>query len=110
MIFIILTVVTIALLIAVLVGFLFVIGVLLNRIADNLDDSLQNVKRIAGQADVVIPGVERINQTGGVVAGALPLLVECAEGAAAKLAPPKEVPREASPTTAPVGVVGYLDY
>ncbi|MGH4007785.1 MAG: hypothetical protein ACRDTH_06420 [Pseudonocardiaceae bacterium] len=103
-----LTVVVIALLIAVLAIFLFVIGVLLNRIADNLDDCSQNVKKITGQAEVIIPGVERINQTGGVVAGALPLLIEGAEGIAAKLASPKEVPLKATPVAIPAGV-GYLD-
>ena len=106
---IVLTVVVIALLIAVLALFLFAIGVLLNRVADNLDDCLQNVKTIAGQAEVIIPGVGRINQTGGVVAGALPLLVGGAEGVAAKLAPPKETPSNgAIPVTVSSGV-GYLD-
>jgi hypothetical protein len=105
---IILTVVVIALLIAVLAVFLFVIGVLLNRIADNLDDCLGNVKTIAGQAEVIRPGVGRINQTGGVVAGALPLLIEGAEGVTAKLAFPKETPRHAAPAAVSAGV-GYLD-
>jgi hypothetical protein len=41
---IIVTVVVIASLIAVLAVYLSVIGVLLNRIADNLDDCLGNVK------------------------------------------------------------------
>ena len=88
---IIVTIVVIASLIAVLAVFLFAIGVLLNRIADNLDDCLGNVKKIAGQADVVIPGVERINQTGQVVTAALPLLVEGAEGITVKL--PVTAPR-----------------
>ena len=106
---IVLTVVVIVLLIAVLAIFLFTIGVLLNRIADNLDDCLQNVKTIAGQAEVILPGVGRINQTGGVVAGALPLLVEGAEGVAAKLATPKEATlNDAIPVAASSGV-GYLD-
>ncbi len=109
MILIVLTVVVIASLIAVLAIFLFAIGVLLNRIADNLDDCLGNVKTIAGQAEAILPGVERINQTGGVVAGALPLLIEGAEGVAAKLAPPQEEhPRNAVPVAVPAGV-GYLD-
>jgi hypothetical protein len=108
MILITLTVVVIALLITVLAIFLFVIGVLLRRIADNLDDCLQNVKTIAGQAEVILPGVERINQTGGVVAGALPLLIEGAESVAAKLAPPTEASRDAIPVAIPTGV-GYLD-
>lgn len=104
---IVLTVVVIALLIAVLAIYLFAIGVLLNRIADNLDDCLQNVKTIAGQAEVIIPNVERINQTGGVVVGALPLLVEGAEGVAAKLTAPEAIPK-AAPEAIPAGV-GYLD-
>lgn len=95
--------------IAVLAIFLFAIGMLLQRIADNLDDCLQNVKKIAGQAEVILPGVERINQTGGVVVvGALPLLIEGAEGVAAKLAPPKETAPDAVPVAVPAGV-GYLD-
>ena len=108
MILIILTVVVIASLIAVLAVYLSVIGVLLNRIADNLDDCLGNVKIIMGQAEVVLPGVGRINQTGGVVAGALPLLIEGAEGVIAKLASSEKVPRHAAPAAVPAGV-GYLD-
>jgi hypothetical protein len=100
---IVLTVAVIALLIAVLAIYLFAIGALLNRIADNLDDSLQNVKKIAGQAEVILPGVGRINQTGGVVVGALPLLVDGAERIAAKSTAPK-----ATPVAIPAGV-GYLD-
>lgn len=105
---IILTAVVIVLFIAVLAAFLFAIGVLLNRIAGNLDDCLGNVKKIAGQAEVILPGVERINQTGGVVAGALPLLIEGAEGVTAKLVSPKEAPRHAAPVAVPAGI-GYLD-
>jgi hypothetical protein len=104
---IILTVVVITLLIAVLAVFLFAIGVLLNRIADNLGDCLGNVKTIAGQADAILPGVGRINQTGGVVAGALPLLIEGAEAIAATLTPPMEAPRNGA-SAVPAGV-GYLD-
>jgi uncharacterized membrane protein len=89
---IVLTVVVIGLLIAVLAIFLFIIGVLLNRIADNLDDSLENVKTIAKHAEVIVPEVEHINRTGGVVAGALPLLYGGAERIAAKLAPSTPAP------------------
>lgn len=89
---IVLSVVVIALLIAVLAIFLLVIGIMLNRIADNLDDCLGNVKTIAQQAEVIIPAVEHINRTGGVVAGALPLLYGGAERIAAKLAPPAPAP------------------
>jgi hypothetical protein len=72
---IILTVVVIVSLITVLAVYLSVIGVLLSRIADNLDDCLGNVKTIMRQAEVILSGVGRINQTGGVVAEALPLRV-----------------------------------
>lgn len=105
---ILLTVVVTASLIAVLAVYLSVIGVLLNCIADNLDDCLGNVKTIIGQAEVVLPGVGRINQTGGVVAGALPLLVDAAEGATTKLVPPQEVPQDSVPRAVSAGV-GYLD-
>ena len=99
------TIAVIALLIAVLAIYLFAIGTLLNRIADNLDDCLQNVKKIAEQAEPILPGVARINQTGGVVVGALPLLVDGAERIAAKSAAPAPA---AIPMAIPAGV-GYLD-
>jgi hypothetical protein len=89
---ILLTVICIAALIAVLAIYLFVIGVLLNRIADNLDDCLENVKTIAKHGEVIIPGVEHINRTGGVVAGALPLLYGGAEKILAKLTAPTPAP------------------
>jgi hypothetical protein len=89
---IVMTIVVIGLFVAVLASFLFVIGVLLNNIADNLDDSLENVKAIVKHAEVIIPEVEHINRTGGVVAGALPLLYGGAERIAAKLAPPTPAP------------------
>lgn len=99
MTFIILSVVVIVLLIAVLAFFLFAIGVLLNRSADNLDDCLQNVKIIAEQAAVIVPGVGRINQTGEKLEGTLPLLYENAERIDANSAPPAATPRG----------LGYLD-
>jgi len=87
-----LTVLVIATLIAVLAIYLFVIGVLLNRIADNLDDCNESVKTIVNHAEVIVPAVEHINRTGGVVAGALPLLYGGAERIAAKVAPAAAVP------------------
>jgi hypothetical protein len=113
MILAVLSVVVIALLIAVLAIFLFIIGALLNRTANNLDDCVQNVKNIAHQAEVVGPAIERINETGTTVVGALPLLCEAAERiGVAKSAPyvdPSETPyysapsvdHSASPATAP---------
>ena len=133
---VVLTVVVIGLLIAVLAIFLFLIGMLLNRTADNLDDCVQNVKNIARQAEVVGPAIERINETGTTVVGALPLLSEAAERiGVAKGAPyidPSETPywapsvdrspahaaapaaapsvdRSVAPSPAPAHGVGYLD-
>ncbi len=94
-----LSVVVIALLIAVLAIFLFTIGVLLDRTADNLGDCVQSVKTIAGQAAVIGPAVERINTTGGKLVGALPLLYECAE----------RIGAESAPSEAPPRGLGYLD-
>jgi hypothetical protein len=95
-------------LIAVWVVYLSVTGVLLNRIADNLDDCLGNVKTIIRQTEVIRPDVGRINQTGDVIAEALPLLAEATEGATTKLAPPHEIPQNSVPKAVSTGV-GYLD-
>ncbi|MGH3913511.1 MAG: hypothetical protein ACRDTC_08885 [Pseudonocardiaceae bacterium] len=61
---IILAVVVIALLIAVLANYLFIIGVLLNRVADNLGDCLQSVKNIRYRAEIIGPGVVHLNHIG----------------------------------------------
>jgi hypothetical protein len=76
---IVLTVVVIVLLIAALGIFLFRIGMLLNRTADGLADCVQNVEKVARQAEVIGPGIERINEIGTRVVGALPLLCDGAE-------------------------------
>lgn len=79
MILIVMTVALVALFLAVVGCFLFAIGVLLGRIADNLDDCLANEKKIVGQAEVVLPGLGRINQTSELIIKALPALIEVAE-------------------------------
>lgn len=103
-----LTIVVIAFMIAVLAIFLFAIGALLNRTANNLDDCAQNVKNIAYQAEVIGPAIERINETGGTVVGALPLLCDAAERiGVAKSAPyidPSETPYPA-PSSTPAAVI-----
>ncbi len=107
MILVVLTVVVIMLLIAALAIFLFRIGVLLNRTADDLDDCSQNVNKVAHQAKVIGPAIERINETGTTVVGALPLLCDGAERiGVAKGAPyddPSEAPHSA-PSPAPIAV------
>jgi hypothetical protein len=75
-----LSVVDIVLLIAGLAFYLFVVGGQLKRIATNLEECAQLVRTIRGHAKVIEPGLEHINRTGGVVAGALPLLYGMAEG------------------------------
>jgi hypothetical protein len=76
---VILSVVDIALLIAGLAFYLFWVGSLLGRIATNLEECGRTVREIVGHAKLIGPGVEHINATGGVVAGALPLLYGMAE-------------------------------
>jgi hypothetical protein len=77
-----LVVVTVAV-IAVFTGglalYLFWVGTLLNRIAANLEDSADLVRKIESHAKAIRPGVAHINRIGGVVAGALPLLYGMAE-------------------------------
>jgi hypothetical protein len=85
---IILSVVDIALLIAGLAFYLFVVGGQLKRIAANLEESAELVRTIRGHAQAIEPGLEHINRTGGVVAGALPLLYGMAEGIVAGVTPP----------------------
>jgi hypothetical protein len=77
---VILSVVDIALLIAGLAFYLFVVGSQLKRIATNLEECAGLVQTIRGHAEAIEPGVEHINRTGGVIAGALPLLYGMAEG------------------------------
>jgi hypothetical protein len=94
---VILTVIVVALLIAGLAVYLFWAGSLLNRIAGNLEESSGLVGTIVDHAKLIGPGVEHINQTGGVVAGALPLLYGMAEGIVAGVTPRPEAPATPEP-------------
>ncbi len=76
---VVLTVIEIVVLIAGLAFFLFWIGSLLTRIATNLEECGRHVKTVNRHAADIVPGVEHINRTGGVVASALPLLYTFAE-------------------------------
>ena len=76
---VVLTVLEIVVLIAGLAVYLFWVGSLLTRIAVNLEESAELVRSIVAHAEVIKPSVEHINQPGGVVAGALPLLYGMAE-------------------------------
>ncbi|MEM7341066.1 MAG: hypothetical protein AAF467_20585 [Actinomycetota bacterium] len=77
---VVLSVVVITLLIAGLALYLYIVGSQLQRIATLLEECAQLVWKIKADAEVIEPGVERINRTGGVIAGALPLLYDMAEG------------------------------
>lgn len=71
---VVLSVLTVLLLVGVLAFFLYWIGSLLLKISNNLAESNDHVKSIINDADLIQPGLEHINHTGGVVSGALPLL------------------------------------
>jgi hypothetical protein len=91
---VVLTVLEIVALIAGLAFFLFWVGSLLTRIAGNLEGAVELVRAIGRNAEVIKPGVEHINRTGGVVAGALPLLYGMAEGIVTGVTPRPETPAE----------------
>ncbi len=99
---VILTVLEIVLLVAGLAFYLYWAGTLLTRIAGNLEECSELVRTIVGHAKLIEPAVEHINETGGVVAGALPLLYGMAEEIVADVTPrpePPEVPEPARPVS-----------
>jgi hypothetical protein len=99
---VVLTVIVIVLLIAGLAVYLYWAGTLLDRIGAKLEGAAEIVRGIVADAELIGPGVEHINETGGVVAGALPLLYGMAEGIVAGVtpaAPPPEVPEPARPAS-----------
>jgi hypothetical protein len=77
---VVLTVVAIVVLIAELAIYLFVVGSQLERVASKLEGCAEVVWDIKRNAEPIDAGVERINSTGRVIAGALPLLYGMAEG------------------------------
>jgi hypothetical protein len=100
---IVLSVIDIVLLIAGLAFYLFVVGGQLTRIATNLEECADIVREIVGNAEPITAGVEHINRTGGVVAGALPLLYGMAEGIVVGVTPRPEVPVERPPARPAAG-------
>jgi hypothetical protein len=97
---IILSVVEIVVLVAGLAFYLFWVGSLLTRIAGNLEQCAETVRTINTHAELIVPGVTHINETAGVVAGALPLLYGMAEGIVVGVTPiPAE--REERPPARP---------
>ena len=92
------TVIDVVLLIAGLAFYLYWVGSLLTGTAGNLEECAGTVRTIVGHAKLIGPGVEHINQTGGVVAGALPLLYGMAEEIVTDVTPRPEEPAEPEPT------------
>ncbi len=74
------TVIDIVLLIAGLAVYLFIVGKQLTSVAGDLEDAAELVWQIKADAESIEPGLTSINTTGGVVAGALPLLYGMGEG------------------------------
>ena len=94
-----LTVIEIVVLVAGLAFFLYWIGTLLRRIAGNLEECAVLVKKVNEDAAAIVPGVEHINRTGGVVASALPLLYTFAEKIVASRAAVPSRPAVARPAS-----------
>ena len=93
---IVLSVVDIVLLIAGLAIYLYLVGTQLTRIAANLEECAEIVQRICANAAPIMQDVRHINRTGGVVAGALPLLYGMAEQIVTSV-----TPREPEPAVRP---------
>jgi hypothetical protein len=99
---VVLTVIVIVLLIAGLAVYLYWAGTLLDRIGAKLEAGVGIVDGIVDDAKLIMPGVDHINRTGGVVAGALPLLYGMAEEIVTDVtprAPLPEVPPPALPAS-----------
>lgn len=77
---VVLTVVDIVLLIAGLALYLWIVGTQLTRVATNLEVCRDLVGQINENAASIEANLEHVNRTGGVIAGALPLLYNMAEG------------------------------
>src|SRR6267154_815502 len=115
---VILTVIVIVALIAGLAVYLYWAGTLLDRIGAKLEGAAGIVGGIKADAELIMPGVDHINRTGGVVAAALPLLYGMAEGIVAAVtpaAPQPEVPEPALPASGTrrsrlLASVGYLPH
>ena len=74
------TVIDIVLVIAGLAIYLWIVGSQLTRVASVLEECSDLVADVKRNAEVIEPGLNDINSTGRVIAGALPLLYGMAEG------------------------------
>jgi hypothetical protein len=94
---VVLSVVDIVLLIAGLAIYLYVVGAQLTRIATNLEECSDLVASIGRNAAPIMQDVRHINRTGGIVAGALPLLYGMAEQIVVSVTPRPPAPAERPP-------------
>ncbi len=97
------SVIVIVALIAGLAFYLFVVGGQLKKLATNLEECAMLVRTIVGHAKAIEPGLEHVNRTGGVVAGALPLLYGMAEGIVTGVTPKPAQPAERGPARPAAG-------
>src|ERR1700721_772991 len=95
---VVLTLIVIVALIAGLAVYLYWAGTLLDRVGAKLGGAAEIVHGSEADAGLIMPGVDHINRTGGVVAGALPLLYTMAEGIVTGVTP--RVPEPAVPEPA----------
>jgi hypothetical protein len=89
---VVLSVVDIVALIAGLAIYLYVVGAQLTRIATHLEECSEIVASIGRNAAPIMQDVRHINRTGGVVAGALPLLYGMAEQIVVSVTPREPEP------------------
>ncbi len=74
------TVIDIVALIAGLAVYLYIVGRQLTKVADTLEEAADLVWAIKKDAEPIHGSLTQINNTGNIVAGALPLLYGMAEG------------------------------
>jgi hypothetical protein len=87
-----LSVIDIVALIAGLALYLWIVGGQLKKIATNLEECAELVRKVRDNAAVIEPGLDHVNRTSGVVAGALPLLYGMAEGIVTGVTPRPDQP------------------
>jgi hypothetical protein len=97
------SVIVIVALIAGLAFYLYVVGGQLKKLATNLEECAVLVRTIVGHAQAIEPGLKHVNRTGGVVAGALPLLYGMAEGIVTGVTPKPAQPAERGPARPAAG-------
>ena len=74
-----LSLVDVILLVGVLLIYLNWVAGLLQKIDSGLGTTVDLVVQIVGHAEPIIPGLQQINRTLGIISGALPLLYRLAE-------------------------------